>query len=514
MSATTTDTAAKLGNLADFILPHLMGKPVPSVSGMTAMSRAYDADITVPGFNGTLAGYQKAGVAFALKARRTLIGDEMGLGKTPQATAAIVAAGTLPAVICCPPHLVRNWVNELAKFAPQLNVVVLKGTKPTALPAADVYVIGDSVVKDWKETLIALRPAALVVDESHRMKERTAKRTKAVKEIAKVVDRDGLVILLSGTAMKNSNHIELLSQIEVLGITEAVFGGPFAFLDRFAPKKDRYSRESVNGVELHNIMRDHFFVRRLREDEAVKAQLIAQFGPRPGKAPRIPVVIEMVGKAAADYKAAEADLRQYLRALKSEAQVTNAMRAEKLVKLGVLRHLAGLAKVEGVVEYVNNIVEQGDQVLVFAHHRDVVKAYAEAFGADVIMGGVKADEVEAAKARFQAGDKKVLVLNMEAGGTGHTLTAATHVVFGEFAWTPGDMEQCEDRADRIGQNELVVPHWTIAGNGKATVDERIVAILNDKGDTTGKALDGKGKELIDSDSVQSALLASYEDEEG
>ena len=47
--STTTEIRSQLGNLADIILPHLMGKPVASVTGMSEASRAADADIEIPG---------------------------------------------------------------------------------------------------------------------------------------------------------------------------------------------------------------------------------------------------------------------------------------------------------------------------------------------------------------------------------------------------------------------------------------------------------------------------------
>lgn len=496
--STTTEIRTHLGNLADIILPHLMGKPIASVNGMTDASRAADADIEIPGITeGSLFPFQRAGVAFALKARRALIGDEMGLGKTRQAIAAIVAAGTYPALIVCPPSLTLNWVRELRAIAPGVTVERLSGTKTYKPGQADVYVIGDAVLAAWHKVLMGLDLRALVIDESHRMKNRDAKRTKAAKAIARKVDRDGLVLLLSGTAIKN-RHLELLSQVEILGLTDSVFGGVFEYLNRFCPKINQWQRGSADGEALHAIMRDTFYVRRLRDDVL----------DLPGKE-RLPVVVEMAGEAARDYKRAEEDLRAFLTELRGAKAADKAMRAEAIVKLGVLRRAAGLAKIASTVDYVNNLVEQDEQVIVFAWHRDVVKAYAEAFGADTIMGGDSVDAVEAAKARFQAGESKVIVLNIEAGGVGHTLTAAAHVVFAEYAWTPGDMRQCEDRADRIGQTRKVLSHWLIAGNGAPTIDEHLVAMLNEKGATVGTVLDGKADVMVESDSVQNALLAIY-----
>jgi SNF2 family DNA or RNA helicase len=177
------------------------------------------------------------------------------------------------------------------------------------------------------------------------------------------------------------------------------------------------------------------------------------------------------------------------------------------VQLGALRRLAGLAKISNTISFVQNLVDQGEQVIVFAWHTDVVKAIAEHFGARTIKGGDKVADVEISKARFQAGEDKVIVLNIVAGGTGHTLTAANNVVFAEFPWTPTDYEQCEARADRIGQTELVISHALVAANGESTIDEALIGILNQKAIVTGELLDGKAATLIDDVSVTNALLS-------
>jgi SNF2 family DNA or RNA helicase len=521
---TTTNYRTALGPLADVVMPHLMGEAHVVARGLAAMAVATDADldtsnILAPGV--VLFPYQRAGIVYALQARRCVIGHAMGLGKTVQAIAALAIekrnTGSLRALVVAPPSLTLNWVREFKMFAPHLTVAVVKGQTPSEVPDTDVVIIGHSVVKHWEKALIAAQFDALVIDESQNFKSRTAQRTKSMQQVARWLDDDALVLLLSGTFVTNDPG-EAAPQLQILNVIDGLFGDVFGFLDRYYPKVNKWDREPRNLAELHEILLDSCYC-RLTFD-----QVRGQMGDRaPKGVARQSTAVEMHGKAATDYKVALAKLRSYLLehheeiALEegmtiaeaerlAEEKTERSMKAEALVQLGVLRRLAGEAKIPSVISFVENLVEQGEQVIVFGWHKDVVRTIAAHFGARTIMGGDKVEAVEEAKARFQAGLDKVIVLNIKAGGTGHTLTAASQVVFAEFPWTPTDYQQAEARADRIGQTELVTSHALLAANGESTIDEALVGILNRKALIVGELLDGKADTLIEDQSVADALL--------
>jgi SWI/SNF-related matrix-associated actin-dependent regulator 1 of chromatin subfamily A len=480
--ASRTELRQALGSLFDVVDEHLQGEKLPVAKGLRALNTAKDD----PAYDGPLADvlfpYQKAGVTAIRASRRKMLGHGRGLGKTIQAIAAIEAEGTIPAVIVVPPSLTINWVNEFAMWTP------------------DVYVIGDSIVAYWADALIDTNPEAIVLDESQRFKNYKANRTQAVKRIGRFVSSQGLRIALSGTPVKNDRPDELVPQMETLNVLDDVFGSRDNYYDNFYPKSDQWERVPANLDVLHEKLIDSFYARLTFAD--VRDQL----GDKAPKGVlRQPVPVEMKGKFAAEYRQARDDLRTFLTEKNGAERADRAMRAEALVMLNTLRRLSGLAKVEGIIEYVQDLLDNGDQVIISAVHRDVTKAYAAAFNAPTIIGGMKAEQVEAGKEAFQSGEAKVLVLNIEAGGTGHTLTAGSHVVNAEFGWTPGDMDQVEGRADRIGQEELVISHWMFGTNGAETIDERLVSILNTKSQVTGAILDGEGTNMIDTSTLDSLL---------
>lgn len=282
-----------------------------------------------------------------------------------------------------------------------------------------------------------------------------------------------------------------------------MFHGWYAFLERYCPVLDRWgTRGSAHLAELHRIMVSSFYLRRLRSEVLTL----------PGKG-RTLVATAMAGTAAREYKHAEDDLIAYVRANKGDKAAESARKAEALVLLNTLRRLAGKAKVAAVIDYVQDLVDDGEQVFVAAWHADVVEAVRAAFGAVTIRGNDSTTAKQAAVEAFQSGAAPVLVGNIVAAGVGHTLTAARHVVIAELPFTPGDLAQVEDRLDRIGQTREVVSHIMLAANGARTVDERLMSLLNDKAQVTGMVLDGTAATITpaDDDSIASALIDSYRD---
>lgn len=82
----------------------------------------------------------------------------------------------------------------------------------------------------------------------------------------------------------------------------------------------------------------------------------------------------------------------------------------------------------------------------------------EKLGYMLIDGATPSSERFESVARFQSDDScRVAILSLLAASQGITLTAADTVVFAELHWTPGIIEQAENRAHRIGQKSSVSP---------------------------------------------------------
>jgi SNF2 family DNA or RNA helicase len=82
------------------------------------------------------------------------------------------------------------------------------------------------------------------------------------------------------------------------------------------------------------------------------------------------------------------------------------------------------------------------------------------------------------------------VLSLKAGGSGLTLTAASHVVHFDRWWNPAVENQATDRAFRIGQKRNVLVHKFVC---RGTIEERIDEMIESKRRMADEMLSGGGE---------------------
>lgn len=468
-------------------------------------SRAVQAEIKIgdTGLEDVLLPYQRAGVAYAKRARRCFIADEMGLGKTLQAIATLEllagedGAAAYPAVVMCPPNLVLNWKAEYAKWLPSRRVAtVMAGKGQKEFPSRseyDVLVIGYSNISYWESQLLG--HCAYVLDESHYCKTITAKRTKSARKIVASSPSGTPVFCLTGTPVTN-RPAEYVAQLEILGKLKD-FGGAWGFYRRYcAAFQDKWGQWHLEGSsnleELNQKLRSVCYIRRTKDQ--VLTELPPVFHQE----------LTLVGATApmVEYAKAEKDIVYYLverakeiakelgLSVHSAAVVARikAEHAQNLIRLSVLRRLSAKAKMESIIEWVQQRTDDGAKVVIAAHHRDIVDELANRFGGLKIQGGMSVEEVEEVKHKFQTDPKvRVITLSIQAAKTGHTLTAAQDIIFVELPWTPADVDQTYSRLHRMGQKGSVTATYALCAN---TIDEEIYSLIASKRKVVNTAVDG------------------------
>ena len=443
-------------------------------------SRSTGAEIVIAGFD-KLMPYQKAGVQYAKNRRRCFIADEMGLGKTLQAIAAVEemhrSAPIYPVVVVCPANLTLNWAKEYAKWLPERRVGVVSGRKQFPEHGTyDVLVVGYPNLTAWQAQLTGY--GGYVFDESHYLKTYGAQRTKAAIKIVRRASKDAPVLLLTGTPVA-SRPAEYVAQLDLLGQLDS-FGGRWGFYRRYCDAhRDKFGQWRLDGhsnlEELNSTLRSTCYIRRTKE------QVLTELPPIFEST----MYFEGSERGKRDYDAAETDLGAWL---EQNGRTNNA--PEQIARISVLRRLAAEAKLPGVFELIDEMVESGRKVVIAAHHRDIVNAIATRYGGLKIQGGMSVAEVEEAKRRFQENpveDSPAIALSIEAAKTGHTLTAAQDIVFVELPWTPADVQQTYSRLHRIGQIGSVRVTYALMVD---SIDEDIHRAISRKEQVVAGAVDG------------------------
>ena len=450
-------------------------------------------NLPIKNLKGELYPFQKQGVEFLERTNgRALIADEMGLGKTVQALAWLhLHPEKRPAIIVVPASLKLNWKKEAERWLHNPKIEVLQGSNTHKLKG-DIIIINYDVLHHWVDPLREIDPKVLITDECHYYKSNKARRTKAVKLLAKAVDH---FIALSGTPIVNK-PIEAYNALRL--INQDLFKNFRHFVDRYcSPKWNgfgwNYSGAS-NTQELHDLLKSTVMIRRLKKD--VLPELPAKtrsFFP-----------LQLTNQS--EYSKADNDLIQFLRETKGNAAARKAIFAEALTRIEVLKQLAVKGKLEEAVSWITDFLEVQDKLVVFATHKFVIDTLVERFqGISVkIDGSCTPIQRQQAVDSFQNDPKVQLFIgNIQAAGVGITLTASSNVAFLELPWTPGALVQAEDRCHRIGQKDNVTIYYLLA---TGTIEDTIAALLDKKRKTLDAVLDGIE---TDQESLLTELIKQY-----
>lgn len=423
--------------------------------------------------------FQYVGVQFAqLSGGRCLIGDDMGIGKTIQAIAHIgLNQDKLPALIIVPASVKYNWLKECGAWLPDMTSIVLEG-RSGVIPNADIVICNYDIVVGRQPALMDYGFNIVVCDESHYLKNSKAKRTQATLEIAKQSES---VVCLSGTAITNRPN-EFFTTLNLLRPNE--FPSFFDYGIRYCAGEQTRFGWDFNGAsntdELHNRTRD-FCIRRLKKE--VLTEL-------PDKIRTIHTV-EPSSKEIKRYN-------ELHRAWMEEYNSLETLPAGFVLNmLTALRHECGLIKVPSAVQYIKEYREiTGKQLVVFAHHTDVLRDTANLLRQDKdhkwriggITGDMPAEKRQQNVEAFQNGQLDVILCSTVAAKEGITLTNADTVLFIEREWTPAWEEQAEDRVNRIGQESQSVQAVFLSVAN--TIDEKFNHVVENKRAVIQAVLDG------------------------
>jgi SNF2 family DNA or RNA helicase len=441
---------------------------------------------------------------------------EVGTGKTATAIQTLVEWTKLEnrplnTLILCPPIVVRQWGEEIAKFS-RLGgfVTLLQGPGVKRAKTLDAHqgpriFITNYETLNMKECfskLLLKKLDVLIVDESHKIKDMRAKRTKQTILLAEKIKKK---IIMTGTPVLNS-PADLFSQYLVLdggktfGKNFFVFRAQY-FYDKNAnmPKFNYFPdwrprpgmEEKISELISKNSM-------RVKKEECLDLPPLL----------KVEREVEMSPEQEDAYFEMKEDLVTYLndKVCVASMALTKLLRLQQIVSgfVGVedlegtdktLHHFKKVPRVSALEEILEEIVPTHKVIVwaCFQQNYEQIRGVCERLGVkyvEITGQRTETQKREAVDAFRSDADVRVCIANQKAGGVGLNLIEASYSVYYSRGYSLEDDIQSEarnyrggsERHDKITRIDLV---------SRGTVDELILAALKQKQNLAEKILDLK-----------------------
>ncbi len=478
--------------------------------------------VEVPtGLAGTLRDYQRQGLTWLAELTSHGLGaclaDDMGLGKTITLIALhlhrVERGHEGPVLVVCPASLMGNWEQELARFAPGVDVRRFHGGSRSLAGLTQGFVLTTyGTMRVSHEELADVGWDLVVADEAQHIKNARSSTAKALRKIPSTV-RVGL----TGTPMEN-NLTELWSILD--WVIPGLLGSRQAFRRVWASPIEAGVHEAKTRQFADLI--GPFLLRRRKSDPGIAPELPDKTETdHPLHLTREQVVLyesfvrdtmARIERASPDDQVTRRGL--VLALLTGLKQICNHP-AHFLKESGVVRLTGRSQKLDLVDELLGTVLAEDGAALVFTQYvamGRLLEAHLSKAGIphQFLHGGTPIREREAMVARFQQGEAPVFLLSLKAGGTGLNLTAADHVIHFDRWWNPAVEEQATDRAYRIGQTRPVQVHRLIT---QGTIEERVAQLLQRKRALADAVLGGGEAALteLDDDELRDLVELRHRD---
>jgi SNF2 family DNA or RNA helicase len=403
-----------------------------------------------------------------------LLADDMGLGKTVQSLSAIRGR----TLVVAPTSVLFNWVEELQKFRPGLEVCVYHGPRRTLDDKADVVVTTYALLRLDSAVLSGEQFATVIIDEAHTIKNPDSQVARAAYAL-----RADFRIALTGTPVENRLD-ELWSLFHFLN------PGLLGSRDDF---QDRYGRPIEEGrADAASALRERIRPLMLRR---LKAEVAPELPPRTDMVERC----ELTRDERAVYDTVrDAVVSTVVEQLEESNNVLAAL--EALLRLRQAACHAGLvpgqaaassSKIELLLEMLEEALAEGHKALVFSQWTsllDLVEPHLQrADMRHLRLDGATRDRQGVVTAFQDPAGPSILLISLKAGGTGLNLTEADHVFLLDPWWNPAVEDQATARAHRIGEQK---PGTAVRLVAYGTIEEAVLDLHADKRALAAGVLEG------------------------
>ncbi len=503
-----------------------------------AWAHAQEQIFEVPaGLAAELRDYQLEGYRWLMRLAQSgfgaVLADDMGLGKTVQTLSMLLQrADGGPALVVAPTSVCGNWMLEVARFAPGLQVSlygegVASDVEPEdeaaeveeavdaapdiapdnarraarrrqvrALGPRDVLVCSYALLQIDGDILCAPQWHTAVLDEAQAIKNPTTRRAKAALAI-----KADFRLALTGTPIENRLG-ELWS---IMGFCNpGLLGSAEQFNLRFGNLIERGDDVQVKAQASRRLRRllQPFLLRRTKTevltDLPPRTEIVHEVVPGAKERALLEALRQQAEESVAQAVAANANAnaggsREGQNQFHVLAALTRLRRAAcdpRLVapELGLVG-----AKVQEFERLALELVAGRHKALVFSQFTDFLALLRErldmaGLSYQYLDGSTPMAERNKRVAAFQAGQGDLFLISLKAGGFGLNLTMADYVIITDPWWNPAAEEQASARAHRIGQARPVTVYRLVT---QGSIEEKIVRLHRSKRDLAEGILSGQ-----------------------
>jgi SWI/SNF-related matrix-associated actin-dependent regulator 1 of chromatin subfamily A len=436
---------------------------------------------------------------------RALLADEMGIGKTIQALLAANSSKDTPVLYVCKAGLRMQAMREAMRWCGWLFQII-NYEDEFVLPGLPGYILGydslaytsfktksgKTVTKGFKDIagfVEKLAPKLIILDECQHIKNKESKRTRAIQDLTRTAYH---VIALSGTPIYN-NMKEYFPILNILHPEK--FPSEAGYIMRWGKQVWTGKTWKIGGIKDIPAWKDYtkdFILRRTR------AEVL----------PDLPTVdrryqFEDLGGSVAD--AYKAELQKFKDYTLFNSGNDNALqkRAQTMAMMARMRHLTGIAKIPGVVEFVSDFIRDTDRkIVIFTHHKDVaaevIRRLRQELPEETVLN-LDAPISQSTVDEFW-GKPRIMVASTIAAGEGLNLQCCSDCIMMEQQWTPFREEQAEGRFPRPGQtaDKISATYFIAVG----TIDEFLAELKEKKRSMFASAVEYKETQWNESDIMQ------------
>ncbi|MDF2512622.1 MAG: hypothetical protein K0S04_2488 [Herbinix sp.] len=421
-----------------------------------------------------------------------ILADDMGLGKTLQSIV-YIASGVKErkthSLIVCPTSLIYNWLDEIENFAPYVKAMVISGAPAERQEAIEKYEDYDVLITSYpliRRDIGAYEKIdfdTVFIDEAQFIKNDSSLNAKSVKRI-----RAEHRFALTGTPIENSLS-ELWSIFDF--IMPEYLNSHSKFVEMYEKPILKEDQKALNDLHQHI---EPFILRRMKKD--VLTELPDKYETK--------MLTDMSEGQKLVYLSYLENIRSELHSEIEENGVEKS-RMKILAALTRLRQICchpstfienyqgGSGKLELLMEIIPEAIANDHRILVFSQFTSMLRIIeGELKELDIsyfyLEGSTPTVERNDYVKRFNAGEGKVFLISLKAGGTGLNLTGADTVIHYDPWWNPAVEDQATDRAYRIGQQNKVHVMKLIT---KGTIEEKIFKLQRKKKELSDSIISSK-----------------------